>query len=256
MTAKDERSQKWENFFSMCLRKRLGRDEFIKLFKAMNAKEKSRGQLLMTALLYPEVENSPVTFVDPRMLQYVEILLDQGQVSLEDCLDSMFVSFKSHHESVHGNASLVGRSKEAAIVQVLIDEIVEKAQPKSKIGAISQSQSLIAWLSIFKDPVEDAHLLTQPLLNLYSLTGQLTSSIISNMSLNGILDAKVPKGLLFKNSLASLEPSIDKSKLQKLRICLGAPYRLSLLLSLKSIYRQQTIWTTSRSSSGSKSQQV
>ncbi|KAL9120982.1 MAG: hypothetical protein Q9187_002457 [Circinaria calcarea] len=197
---------KWDEVFSNCLKNRIGFSKFRSLIVETSCKVPISGQACIESLMR---QDRPAE-IDPRLLVYVQILVQSGQVDIRDVLTCVLQMFKksSLDETTTERAIACGRqSYEACILQGLAHELsINGRDPDASIRTkfIHILKPLTAWLSYFSMSYDGTNAPSGPALEVADAFGRLLATYINSLSLVGILDGGPPKA--FKKSLGRYLP--------------------------------------------------
>ena len=188
--------EKWDEVFSNCLKNRIGFSEFRSLVVETSCKVPISGQACIESLMRQERP----TEIDPRLLGYVEILVQSGQADVRDVLICVLQMFKksSVDETTTERAIVCTRqSYEACILQGLVHELSNNGrEPDTSIRTklVHILKPLTAWLSYFSMSYDDTNSPSGPALEVADAFGRLLATYINSLSLVGILAGDPPKG--------------------------------------------------------------
>ena len=198
MSMQPKGAKVWDQLFSKCLEKRTSFSEFKVLVEDASRQTPVAGRVCIRSLMR---QDRPA-ILDPRLISYIEILLQSGTVDIPDVLEYVLQMFmkSSIDEGVISLTVQHGRkSYEAAIMNLLTHEIsVDDRKLTSDSGRIKLVYILkpfASWLSFFSQTFNDAAPLSGPQLDVADAFGQFAVSYINKLSLSGILDHGAPKSM-------------------------------------------------------------
>ena len=188
----------WDGVFSNCLKERTGFAEFQNLIRETSCKVPISGQACINSLMRQDRSAE----IDPRLLGYVEILVQSGKVDVQNVLSCVLhmLQKSSVDEIATAKAIACGRrSYEACILQGLTHELSingrDPVEISARVKAIHILRPLTAWLTFFSMSYDNANALSGPALEVADTFGRLLATYINSLSLVGILDGGAPKGI-------------------------------------------------------------
>ena len=228
MSVQPKGAKIWDELFSKCLEERTEFSKFEVLVENASRHTPVSGKTCIESLMR---QSRPV-ILDPRLVTYVELLLQSGKIDVPDVLDCVLQAFmkSSVNEVATTLATERGRkSYEACILQVLthqlsVNERMSGDVPR-RIGAIHTLKPFAAWLAFFSGAFNNAPTLSNPKLEVADAFGHFTVSYINSLSLVGILDNGAPKGTL--NSIVTAKSYAVTDSLQNFGKCSGDIYHHS-----------------------------
>lgn len=195
---KSKGTETWDGVFSNCLKERTGFAEFKNLIKETSCNVPISGQACIDSLLRQDHSVE----IDPRLLGYVEILLQTGKVDVQNVLFCVLQMFQKSSVDEIATAKAVAcerRSYEACILQGLTHELTingrDPVETSARTKAIHILRPLTAWLMFFSISYDDANALSGPALEVADAFGRLLATYINSLSLVGLLDGGAPKGI-------------------------------------------------------------
>ena len=188
----------WDEVFSRCLQERVDFPEFVKLIVKASSKAPVSGQVCLSSLM----KHDHVSVVDPRLLIYVELLLQKGIVDIPDVLSlvlQMFGVSVARHVVAMSPPRSGRKSYEVPMLNLVTHELSENRKNSSdsnaKTKAIAISRPFGQWLAFFSRNFNSVDGLSGSALEVANALGQFAVSFINHLSLVGLLDGKITDGI-------------------------------------------------------------
>lgn len=188
----------WDELFSGCLQERIDFPKFVKLITKTSSKAPVPGYVCLESLM----RHDHVSVVDPRLLMYVELLLQNGIVDVPDVLSLVLrlfgISVTQQAVAMETPRS-AKKSNTIPLLGLITHELSENRKGSTESNAKTRAMAILKpfgqWLAFFSRNFNNVDGLSGSISQVVDSFAQFAVAFINHLSQVGLLDGKITDGI-------------------------------------------------------------